>query len=196
MISLSVATSLFAIVFRVIGFPGILDCYNFWPSAHLCIHSSACSQDCATVAHISIGILFGPATIIPVILYVPLYMKGWKARKNQAAMVSASGVAGLERQKREWKATITFCLLLLAVFALTSPIVILALIATTISRTRGPSPVLYVVSAIASTLTTSLVVIDPIVILRHGNVRRILTEIKDKVVQSWSTSQSQDSYVI
>ena len=177
MISLCVATWVFVIVARGIGLPGILDCYNFRLSANLCIHSSGCSSACAIATNISIAIIFGPATIIPSILYSILYWKAWKFIKASKA-TSASNKVGVG--KSEWKGTVTFFLLFIAVFVFTTPAIVVTIVATSINRS-SPSPVLYVISAIATTLTSLLVVIDPIVMIRNGDVREIMSKIKARL---------------
>ena len=199
MIPLCVATWVFAIVARAIGFPGILDCYTFRLSAHLCIHSSGCSPSCAIATNTSISFLFGPTTIIPVILYALLYWKSRKIRKSQAAMIPAAAI-GTEAEKvlrnlrkREGKATITFFLLFISVFALTTPAIIITIIATTLARTMGPSPIAYVISSISSTLTACLVIVDPIVILRNSDVRDVLAQIKRRFFPSTSTNATRQA---
>lgn len=171
MIPLCAFTWVFAIVVRGIGFPGILDCYVFRLSAYSCIHSSGCSTACATVARISIGLIFGPATAIPVILYAMLYFKARQLMKKLAAFALTASVGGTrvppnDLYRKELKPTITFFLLLVSAFVLTTPTIVVAVIATTLARTMGPLPILYVISAVSSTLTACLVVVDPIVILK------------------------------
>ncbi len=182
MVSLSMATWVFAIVARGIGLPGILDCYNFRLSANLCIHSSGCSSACAIATNISIAIIFGPTTIIPIILYSLLYWKAWKVIKANKAMSASANKVGVG--KSEWKATVTFFLLFVAVFVFTTPAIVVTIIATSITR-NSPSPVLYVISAITSTMTSLLVIVDPIVMIRNGDVREIMSEIKSKIAQGW-----------
>ena len=171
MILLCAFTWVFAIVVRGIGFPGILDCYVFRLSAYSCIHSSGCSPACATAARISIGIIFGPATIVPVILYAILYFKAQQLKKRLATFAPTAAAGGMkvppdDHYRKELKPTLTFFFLLASVFVLTTPAIVVTVIATTLTRTMGPSPVLYAISAVSSTLTACLVVVDPIVILR------------------------------
>ena len=188
MVTTSVATWLFSLGVRTIAFPGILDCYSYVSTSYLCVHSSRCSTECARAANVNLGIVVGPATIIPIILYALLYWKAMSFRKKQASMApsSSSSDGSLiknERHRRDWKANITFFLLFVAVFALTTPVVSLSLIIAAIIRMNGPSPVLYVIASINSTMTALLVIADPIVIMRHRDIRDIFRRSKKKLAE-------------
>ena len=188
MLTFSVAIWMFSLGFRTIGFPGVLDCYSFVSTSYLCLHSSRCNADCAVAANINLGIVFGPATIIPIILYIALYVKARRLRKRRQSMTvpppsddTNSSNSNKTISKREWKANITFFLLFVAVFALTTPVVSLNLIFAALIRRSGPSPVLYVFSSLLSSISSILVITDPLVILWHGDVKQILHSIKKKI---------------
>lgn len=193
MITGSVATWIFSVVVRAIGFPGVLNCYSYVATSYLCVHSSRCSTECARAANVNLGIVVGPVTIIPIVLYALLYWKAKRLKKNQMLLapssVSSNGSFESEVRKRDWKANITFFLLFVAVFALTTPVVSMSLIFAAIIRMNGPSSVLYVFSSINSTLTSLLVIADPLVILRHRDVRDILTKSKRKVAVTMHLSK-------
>ncbi len=190
MLTLSVSTWMFSLGFRSIGFPGVLDCYSYVSTSFLCVHSSRCSSSCAIAANVNLGIVFGPATIIPIVLYLALYCKARRIKKRQAAMLvsppsSSDGSTSNEGRairKREWKANITFFMLFFTVFVLTTPVVSLSLILAAVNRANGPSPVTYVFSSILSTMSSVLVIADPIVIMRNRDVREILRQIKHKIL--------------
>jgi hypothetical protein len=189
MVTASIVTWVFSLGARIIGFPGVLDCYSYVATSYLCVHSSRCSTECARAANVNLGIVVGPATIIPVVLYALLYWKGKSLRKKHAktapSSVSSDGSLISEKsRKHDWRANITFFLLFVAVFALTTPVVSTSLILAAIIRMTGPSPVLYVLSSINSTLTSLLVIADPIVILRHRDIRNILGKYKRKWTQT------------
>ncbi len=175
-IFLSVLTWVLFAAFRVIAFPGILDCYAFLPTSHVCVHFGSCSETCRVISYTFIGLIFGPATILPIILYAVLYCKALKIKKRLSRDNSAFQV-----HKREWKATVTFFLLLLAVFILTTPAIIPPLVIFNVASLRGPSPPFYVISVLFQLLASFRVVADPIVILRHRDVRDILREIYGKM---------------
>lgn len=188
MATTSIATWVFSLGARTIGFPGVLDCYSYVSTSYLCVHSSRCSTECARAANVNLGIVVGPATIIPIILYALLYWKARRLRKKQSSMAPSSGSSDgsliderTERRKQDWKANITFFLLFVAVFALTTPVVSLSLITSAIIRMNGPSSVLFVLASINSTMSSLLVIADPIVIMRHKDFRDILRRMKKRM---------------
>ncbi len=64
MIILSLSTWVFTLVWRVLALPGIFDCYGYLSPSYLCFHSTRCSQACAIMGYISLGVIQGPASII------------------------------------------------------------------------------------------------------------------------------------
>lgn len=158
-------------VFRSTAFVGILDCFAFLPTSHVCIHFGRCSPTCLIISQLCIGLIYGPATIIPIIFYSVIYRKALKIKK------AGRELTGIKVDKREWKATITFFMLFIAVFALTTPAVLPPLIIFTVSSLRGPSPVFYVVSVLFQLLASFKVIADPIVIMRHSDVHEIVSKI-------------------
>lgn len=194
MLVTSVATWMFAVGARTIGFPGVLDCYSFISTSFLCVHSSRCSTECARTANVNLGIVFGPATIVPIILYALLYWRAKKLKKNHFLLAPSSSpsngsVVTKKSEIREWKANITFFLLFISVFALTTPVVALNLIFAAIRRMNGPSPVLYVLSSILSSMSALIVIADPIVIMRHRDVHDILSKVKGNLIRSLRCSK-------
>lgn len=187
-LTLSVATWVFSILFRSLGFPGILDCYSFVSTSFLCVHSSRCSPECAIAANVNLGILLGPATTIPIILYAALYWKAKRLKKRRASVLvtlasSQTTNAGHGIRKKEWKANITFFMLFVAVFVLTTPVVTLNLIFAAVTRRIGPSSVIYVIRSFISPMSSVLVISDPIVIMRNRDIKDILIKIKGRIFQ-------------
>lgn len=179
---LSTITWLFTLMYGVIFLPGILDCYAFCNLLNLCLALGKCSKNCATLGYISIGVLYGPATLFPLILYSTVYWKAISFKRSLESNIHAGISNKGEVQKRDWRATITFFLLFVAVFAVTSPIFILSIIASALSRMKvPPPPVLYFLISIANVLNSSLVIVDPIIILRHRDIREVLREMKQKL---------------
>lgn len=174
MVVLSIGIWVFSIAVRII--PGYLDCYAYVSTSYLCVQSARCGPSCIAAANANLGFVFGPATVTPIILFGILY---WKARRIQKKMVAVTGGgdSGGDVRKREWKATITFFLLFVAVFALTTPVIFTNILLATISRKIGPSPVIFVVRSLLSMMTSFLVVADPIVIMRNKDVKEIISKI-------------------
>lgn len=199
MVPLCASIWAFVIVLRAIGLPWIFDCYAFTLPAYQCVHFSGCSPACGVVANVSVGIIMGPATVVPIILYGILYWKAWKLKQDYATK-AAEGIGGPGSRNvvpkvsnREWRATITFFLLFVSVFALTTPLIIITLVAESISRMLGPSPALYVVASFSATLVSLTVIADPIVILRSHAVKAILIELKAKTYRRWNKEEAKNN---
>ena len=90
-------------------------------------------------------------------------------------MVAPDGGGYDEAGKRECRATITFFLLFITLFALTIPTttvqIIIAQIAVRVSVT-------FVIQVLSSGIISLLVLTDPIVIMRNKDVQEILLELK------------------
>lgn len=137
------------------------------------------------MGYISLGVIQGPASILPVILYAILYCKARKMRMNPAM-----AAAGASDAVPKWKATITFFLLFVTVFLAVGGVTVVTQAVAAVIRATGPSPYLFVLSAVVSCLYPVLVISDPIVIMRNGecclrseatscNGCTLLTNLKD-----------------
>ena len=154
-----------------------LDCYTFIPNGWICTIESSCSGTCSLVSSVCI-ILILPASILPIFLYVMLFIKAHKAKKAMAQVPGNSDGA-----KKDWKATITFFLMFITVFAMTLPGLIVVSVASVIYGEEDLPLALYIVSVISTRLISFQPVTDPIFILRNRDVREVITEMKEKVVQ-------------
>ena len=142
-------------------------------------------------AQFYVAVIFIPTTILPVVLYILLY---WKVKKIEKAGPAAVAPVGGENQpvKRDWKAAITFFLLFLTVFILTAPpSVLLVILAATLSIV--PAQAGFVILAFLTSVASLLVVADPIVIMRHSDVKEVLCEIKTKLCGRCGSSSRQDT---
>ena len=191
-ITLSVIAWILTLLSQLPAFPGLLDCYGFSMDRLQCAYFARCSQSCSIYARCYILVIFVPTTIVPVVLYTLLY---WKVKKiKQAGPASVAPVGGENQPvKRDWKAAITFFLLFLTAFILTTPpsvlIVIFASVAANISV---PSAATYATLAILSSVSSLLVIADPIVIMRHSDVKEVLREIKTKLCGRCGLGQDQN----
>ena len=174
-VSLFLASWLTGEAISIIFLPNIMDCYAFAQDFLLCGLGPTCSDQCSYISHIVLSITGVPVTVLPVILYIILYIKAKKARKTMEIT---------EKIQSEWKATVTFFLLFLTVFLLLLPNSALTLAISFLYRSRTRPPFIYILSLVAGSSTHLLLVIDPIVILRNGNVREIIAEIKAKMRNS------------
>ena len=183
---LSVVSWAFVSVVRIVTVPGILDCYGFLSSINNCSSSSACNSACAIYGSVSFLLVGLPSTVVPLVLYTALYCKARQLQKNTASLavsVSANSVS-LQEKQRETRATFTFFLLFITLFAVTAPTVSIQIgIAQFSSPDQLLWPGLYVLQVITARITSLLLITDPIVILRDRDVRAILNEMKGSLVQ-------------
>ena len=98
--------------------------------------------------------------------------------------VSTENVAdAAEQASSEWKATVTFFLLFITVFALTLPSLTIALIITVIYNESDVPPAIHVLLVVASSILSLLVVTDPVVIMRNRDVRDITDQFSVRIAQ-------------
>ena len=173
-ITLSVVSVTATLLFLLPQLPGLLDCFSYVQAQGLCVFNSYCSESCRSYGLIYFNIVFIPTTLIPVVLYVLLY---WKVKKIQHADASL-GTQSVGGRRRDSKAAITFFLLFLSTFLLTSLFIGLMIILVHILRSSGPSPVIYILLAVSNSAPYFIPITDPIVIMRHGDVRNVLREVK------------------
>lgn len=171
----------------IIMLPNILDCFTFTTSFNSCYASSTCSDSCSIFSIVAFTLIGLPSTIVPLFLFGALYCKARRLDKNTAAPVaSTAGEAGSDAaRKREWRATVTFFLLFITLFAVTVPTTTIQIAVAQISSFGLVSlpPVWFVIQAISGGISPLLVLTDPIVILRNRDVREILSEVKANIVQ-------------
>ena len=187
-ITLSVISWILALLFPLPALPGLLNCYGFLADQLQCAYIPRCSQPCGVYARCQILLIFVPTTIVPVVLYILLY---WKVKKiKQVRVVPVGAGENNQAAKQDWKAAITFFLLFLTAFILTSPPTVLLIILAAVNSTV-PSQVEFVLLAILTSVPSLLVVADPIVIMRHSDVKEVLCEIKTKLCGRCGTQQDE-----
>ncbi len=170
--SLFLVSWMFGIMQAIILLPGILDCYTFLPFFLVCGLAPKCSNQCSSFYRMIIGITGIPVTLTPVILYIVLYLKA-RRMKIQNELV--------EKRKKEWKATITFFLMFITVFALLLPSSALNFAISLSYRGQELPPAVFVLSLLAASSTHLLLLTDPIFILRNRDVKEVLSKIKVKI---------------
>ena len=195
MVTLSVVAWVGPLLYQVPVFPGLLDCYSFLAPRSLCSFDSSCNRSCFMFANFFIGIVFGPTTILPVLLFVLLYCKVKEIKKRNNVVHASGGhtTTGTRdaQRKRDWKAAITFFLLFVTAFAFTSPATILSVTFSALLRVRGPSIVMYVILALSTSASSLLVVADPIVIMRHADFKEVLQQVRARVCGKLKGSQQE-----
>ncbi len=154
----------------IILLPNIMDCYKYVPTIFQCNVSLKCDIICGTLLQIVNVVLVLPSIIIPTILYGVLF---WKARKaNRRAAPAAN-------DSSERKATITFSLMFMALFATIIPLFIWFIFNFILSLTNIniPVPITTLSRVVTGNLLSVLVILDPIFIMRNRDVRDIISGI-------------------
>ena len=169
---LSIVSWMFSLLVSIPLLPGILDCYYFTQISWNCAFRAACHKSCSIYSNTFYAVVVIPLTIVPVFFYIKLYWRGRKVRKAMVAEGSATDLL-----QREWKATITFFLLFLSVFLVTLPSITLTVIISRVFPLAERPPAAYVLSAVSGSVTSLLIVTDPIVIMRNKDVREILSKV-------------------
>lgn len=129
-------------------------------------------------------VIFVPATILPTLLYSILYCKSMKIQKEMALDSAVH-----RYYHKEWKATITFSLLFVTLFALILPATVILVIVLVLSPGNEYSPVAYTVLVVNLCVFSLVTITDPIVIMRDKNMKEILNKIRNAVSPRRSLSQ-------
>jgi phosphatidylglycerophosphate synthase len=165
--------------------PGILDCYSFSSNNWLCKFEAECNFPCFLAASTLYTVFWVPITILPIFFYARLYCK---ARKMQKSMANLGASAKVIR-KSEWKATFTFFLLFMTVFAMTVPSVAISIAISSIYSFTEPPPAVYTLVLFSSCVLYFVIITDPIVIMRNHDVKEVLAEIKEAAFRKWHSSR-------
>ena len=190
-VSLSVASWLYAIAASLIQLPQILDCLAYTQRLGTCLSNFNCSRNCTLLLNIIIPSGTVPATVIPIILYIILYMKARKIRKADRTLSTIAG-----NHESDWRATITFFLLFLSVFIVTLPTFTVKAIINLIYRSSEQPAAIYILSTICSHMIFLLPVTDPIVIMRNRDVKEIMKNYRDKMIHKWRPQKLSHSRIL
>ena len=195
-ITLSVIAWVVALVLQVPILPFSLDCYSYSAPQSNCVYNAVCSGLCVLYFNLYTFVVYIPATITPVVLYALLYCKVKKMKRADAAATSTGEVQPemVERQKQQdRKSAITFFLLFMTAFALTAPANIVIAICSFVLHSVGSDafPQAFFIVAVFNSLSSLLVVADPIVIMRHSDMREVLQEVKSKICRRCGLDQNQ-----
>ena len=172
---LAMTVMVYLIVAIALVLIGVFDCYSFSFTSWICLTAPSCGSTCNTIRLlIGFGIRF-PCSLVPVVMYIVLFYKGWKARKNMP--VAASDLTGEQKKiKREWRATITFFLMFLSLFLFNIPPGVVTAIASTVSISSNPEW-FYIVDTLTLNIFFLIHIADPIFILRNRDVSEVVMEI-------------------
>ena len=172
--TLSVIAWLLVFVIAIVMLPGLFDCYAYSPLRYGCGVSSRCSRACSILLNINTAVIVLPSIIMSTILYISLF---WKAKKAKESDNAPANIQASDEQKKEWRATITFSLMFLALFILIFPFFFNRLVLNIVNAIIDVPRFWSVLSGLLFNLVTFLVVIDPIFIMRNRDVRDVLSGI-------------------
>ena len=184
MVVLSVASWVLSLIISITLLPGLLDCYSFRQNGWLCSFDAGCNSSCFIVASTLFGIILLPITIFPIFFYARLYCKARQMKKSMATNDWTD--------KHEWKATITFFLLFVTVFAMTLPSIAISITIGSIYTHVDPPPAAYALTLLSSGVIYLVIVTDPIVIMRNQDMKEVLSGIKEAAFKRWKKKVSSD----
>ena len=154
--------------------PGVLDCYMLTP-ALLCDMVPKCNT-CGIFLGIFVAVFYVLVSIIPVFLFIPLYLKGRKYRK-QVQQNQRTKVTSILAD--EWKALKTFVYLFVA-FILVS---ILPTSTIFIAKYLFGDIGFNLATVSSFNMWSFKVVWDAFVILRNKNTQEVLIKLKEKIMK-------------
>lgn len=186
---------------------GILGCFQFTRFTWSCTFGNGCDGSDTCSRFRTGSITFGNiCVLISLVMYLVLYCKARQLKKRTARIFPASETvnthsssnnntsvepaeqASIQQQQR--RATITYVFLFLALFGAQFPGFIFFVIGQGVVAELGIQPPEgYIVSAIVTrNIYTLLVIIDPITLMRNGEVREVIRDcwktIKEKLFKN------------
>lgn len=182
-------------VVALVAISGLLDCYTFQPFTWACQLGEGCDNQVACTAFRTfVTTTSSVGLFIAFLLYGALILKARKIRNRIA--VTTNGVEGQGSESivaremaqrarlRERRANTTFFILFLSLVGVSFfPYLFFTFGNITLnSLNLNPPPTAYIILAIiARSPYVSLIIWDPIVILRNGEVREVVSSIKAKL---------------
>ena len=183
------------IVALAVAFVGYgLDCYRFTAVSWLCNAYQDCSPACATYTNLLYGGIATPVTIIPIILYVILFIKARRLKRKDFLNTSLENIPA-SYSASEWKATLTFFLLFITVFALTLPNLAVFLAIDLLYEPMEVPSSLHILAVLAVIIISLFVITDPIVIMRNRDVRDITDRFKERIIMKLCPPNQEEDVV-
>ena len=154
--------------------PGIFDCYVYNSTTKVCFHAASCGSNCFSMYFIIFVGILAPSGIVPIILIILLFLKARQLKNAIKAVHVGDG------KKHDFKANITFFALFLSIFLLTwCPTGIGAIIQSIIDSSDGR----FIIHIVSTAINTLLVVVDPLVVLRHRDAKSAMAQLKNTIFQ-------------
>ncbi len=168
---------------NLIGVLPMMDCYIYSEPLVLCLVSPTCSRNCYYYYYFTLTFAFILPVAIPTLLITLLFLKGKKIRKRELNM------NGLDKtiSDKEWRATITFILLFVAIFV----VIIFPIAFINIAHHTGKY-ISILLDKLGVSIIFAVVVIDPIIIMRNADVRECLGALKNQLKNSFPRSSARN----
>ena len=155
--------------------PASLDCIAFSASAWICRVTSSCSIRCSIIRQVlGLGVLL-PCTVVPLFLYGALFCKAKRIKRDINELPLSD-----QMERKRWRATVTFFLMFLALFAVRTPAGTLnGIIVNNIARALDAQNTLwfYVVDACTLNMFYLSYIMDPMFILRNSDVKEVIPSL-------------------
>ena len=100
-------TSHISVTYSIVPLPVLMDCYGSQSTALICMFGSYCYSHCKFYVPVRYMATIFPACILPGILYICMYCKAKKLKKDSTSATE-------EKPKPDYKVTITSFLLFLS----------------------------------------------------------------------------------
>ena len=188
--ALSLGAWTIALIFSIVTTS--LDCVGFSRATWYCSAGGGCTNPdaCALFRSILIPLSYTWGSLIPLIMYIILFVKA-KKLKNRVSPLGSDGT--LEATiRREHKANVTFLLLFLSLFGVSILAFLFYIIGTSTFTSLGirPPTEYSIVVAISINIYYTLPVMDAIAIMRNQDVRETLNSLVKKRRQGNETTSS------
>ena len=162
----------------------ILDCASFSRITWYCWVNSGCTnpQTCGIWNAISVSLSIILGSFVPLIMYTSLFIKA-KIIRNQVVSISSEQTSPHSNNER--RANTTFLILFLSLFGVVIIPFLLYLIGTAIVQQFDiPLPPVHVILTTLSVVIFQILpIVDPIAIMRHPDVRKVLSFLKKKLLK-------------
>ena len=139
-----------------------IQCYGFQVSIGICTMTITCSGACRFYRYISDSVVYTSGALLPFIFYSLMFLKSRQMNNRITAIGSDSLVDESNKRARR-----TFLLLFVSLIGCTVPLITSLFLMPLLN-----SQIYLIYSGMSATLVYTFVLFDPLVILKHQDVRR------------------------
>eukprot|EP00731_Ephydatia_muelleri_P002137 Em0001g2137a len=168
MISLTAVVWVLSLLIAII--PLGIRCYGFQVSIGICTMTITCSSACRFYRYISDCVVYTSGALLPFIFYSLMFLKSRQMNNRITAIGSDSLVDESNKRARR-----TFLLLFLSLIGCTVPLITSLFLMPLLNSRYAEIYLTY--SGMSATLVYTFVLLDPLVILKHQDVRRCVLKL-------------------